>query len=404
MPCSLRFLLPRGRLASIGIPCALLLLILLPSPVEAEQVLPDRTELRYDQHPAHVRSRRGKIQRRKSIRRKSARRWKVHRRTAMRHRPAKKSRSVVRRRVARRPTARRHLRVKPGASTLRSVAKKLRRSSARPSRRHRRSRSLTSRPKITRPPSSIKARSAPRTTEPSRAAIRSQQTKEPKPARAPKTQIIEERRKIEKPVAEAYQPNSPWASANRWRGLVRRRVAEASPGLPARTEIYPNLGMLLRSLPDDGEVRVRNGIYVGRSAYAHEERLPEENRNVQVECWLHGVRQDTTNLKFEGNIELLLGTTDDPGTSRFMIAELPAGRDLPGEPGTFEPLRRRLHALLGSYPIRSEFRRMIPIRIVVEGSLFFDGWRGLTSSSSATGPSAPQPGTVWEIQPLVAIE
>lgn len=225
----------------------------------------------------------------------------------------------------------------------------------------------------------------------------------PKPVQTPKPKVVQEKKKIEKPVVEPYQPNSPWVSANRWRGLVRRHIAEESPGLAARTEIYPNLGMLLRSLPDDGEVRVRNGIYVGKNAYPHDERLPEETRNVQVDCWLHGIRQDTTNLKFEGNLELLVGTTDDPTTARFMIAEIPAGRDLPGEPGTFEPVRQQLRAMLGSYAIGREFKTMIPTRILVEGSLFFDGWRSLTSPTNTTGPSSPQLATVWEIQPVVSL-
>jgi len=172
--------------------------------------------------------------------------------------------------------------------------------------------------------------------------------------------------------------------------------------LPARLEIYPNLTLLLRSLPDDGDMRVRNGVYAGRNSYGYADRLPEEMRNVRVDCWLHGARQDTSDPRFEGNLELLLGTTDDPATCRFMIAEIPAGRDLPGEPGSFESVRQQVRALLGTYVIRSDFDAMIPTKIQVEGSLFFDGWRQ-SAMEQTTGPSAPRTATVWEIQPVVAV-
>lgn len=404
MPCSFRYLLPRGRLASIGLPCALLILVLLPSPIEAEQVLTDRIELRYDQRPSRVRTWRGKIQRRRSTRRRSVRRSLSRRRSAFRIRSQNRERRVASPPATRRPTVHRSVRARSGSTAVRSSTKKSRRPSARLARSRTRTRSTGTRSEVAQYTSPTTPRTTPQPSAPRDSTVRAQRTREPKPARTPKPKVVEEKKKIEKPVVEAYQPNSPWLSANRWRGLVRRRIAEESPGLAARTEIYPNLGMLLRSLPDDGEVRVRNGIYVGRNAYPHEDRLPEETRNVQVECWLHGVRQDTTNLKFEGNLELLVGTTDDPMTARFMIAEIPAGRDLPGEPGTFEPVRRQLRVMLGSYSIGREFKTMIPTHVIVEGSLFFDGWRTLAPPTNTTGPSAPRLATVWEIQPVVSIE
>ncbi len=403
MPCAFRFLLPRGGLAKISLPCLLFILLADPSPVEAEPILIDRADICYDQRPSRLRSWRGEIKRRRNVRRGRFKRKSLRRRHVQRLRPKARTSRLAHRPAIRRPAAHRSLTPRSRPHRVRSVVK--RRSHRSPSRLAH----VRKGPRATKP-AAPRARSTIATTpRPERPPLRVRDTL----ARAPRaitpkqpattTRATTPKPAPSKPVVEGYRPNSPWASANRWRGLARRSIAEERPGLAARVEVYPGLAMLLQSLPDDGEMRVRNGIYIGPNAYAHEERLPEEARHVQVDCWLHGVRQDTSNLRFEGTIELLLGTTSDPASSRFMIAEIPAGRDLPGEPGTFEMARNGLRALIGNYPIEREFRLMIPTSVVVEGSLFFDGWRGALAARQTTGSSAPQPITAWEIQPVVAI-
>lgn len=159
----------------------------------------------------------------------------------------------------------------------------------------------------------------------------------------------------------------------------------------------------MRTLPEDGEIRVRNGIYSGPDAIAHEERLEEERRNVRVTCWLYAIRHDTTDIKREGDIQLVLGSTNDATTAAFLIAEIPAADpNLTTGADPFENTRRSLGILLPTYTITSEFRPMLPMSVTVEGSLFFDGQRS-TESSGDTGPGWAKLTTVWEIHPLTAI-
>lgn len=205
------------------------------------------------------------------------------------------------------------------------------------------------------------------------------------------------------PLAPVRSIRPEWSSANRWRGLLKRSVAESSPGVPARPEVFTTLGGLMRTLPEDGEIRVRNGIYSGPDAIAHEERLEEERRNVRVTCWLYAIRHDTTDIKREGDIQLVLGSTNDATTAAFLIAEIPAADpNLTTGADPFENTRRSLGILLPTYTITSEFRPMLPMSVTVEGSLFFDGQRS-TESSGDTGPGWAKLTTVWEIHPLTAI-
>jgi hypothetical protein len=167
-------------------------------------------------------------------------------------------------------------------------------------------------------------------------------------------------------------------------------------------EHFANLGTLMRSLPEDGEIRVRYGLYPDTKTYIPQERIDPERRNIRVPCWLYAVRFDTVGKESERDIQLLVGTSNDSSSARYMVAALPG--ILPNTPDVtlFEQTRNQLLGLLGDYEITTTFRRMTPRQVTVEGSLFFNAARTVSTLDDPSG-KVLAPSTVWELHPVTSI-
>jgi hypothetical protein len=183
---------------------------------------------------------------------------------------------------------------------------------------------------------------------------------------------------------------------------VKRSVAQTYDGRNAPTEMYANLGALIKTLPEDGEIRVRYGIYTGSRTYGPMERMDVERRTVRVPCWIYAVKFDSAGERNERDIQILLGSSNDTSRAKYLIAEIPGPVENGLNEGIFERVRQQLGSLLPDQPLGSSFRRVTPQQVIVEGSLFFDGVRTLGRLDDPSG-SMPSPATVWEIHPVTSI-
>lgn len=189
-----------------------------------------------------------------------------------------------------------------------------------------------------------------------------------------------------------------------WRANVRRTVATTAAGTVAPFESFPTLGALLRTLPDQGEVRVRYGIYPGVKGQAPAKRFDQERRNVTVTCWLHGVRYDSASAdENDREVQLLVGTTADTATTTMMFARIPGplrgvGAALQDE---FTIAREQLADVVGERPA-PQWHWIPPRQVAVEGGLFFNGLRdpGIRNDAQRD-PTRPL--TVWEITPVISV-
>ncbi|MBX7217813.1 MAG: hypothetical protein K1X90_12670 [Candidatus Kapabacteria bacterium] len=192
--------------------------------------------------------------------------------------------------------------------------------------------------------------------------------------------------------------------ATGWRANVRRTVATTPAGTIAPFEAFATLGALLRTLPDQGEVRVRYGIYPGDRKNTQAKRFDQERRNVTVTCWLHGIRYDSASPdENDREVQLLVGTTADTATATMIFARIPGplwgvGAALQDE---FTIAREQLSDAVGTRPT-PEWRWITPRQVVVEGGMFFNGLRDPGIRNDAQRDPA-RPLTVWEIAPVVSV-
>lgn len=187
-----------------------------------------------------------------------------------------------------------------------------------------------------------------------------------------------------------------------WRGVDKRSLALGRNGTPVPMEEFSDLATFMGSLPDDGEIRVRYGIYPGARTIPLSSRFDRERRNIRVVCWLHSIRFDTTADENERDLQLLIGSTEDTNTAVFMYAEIPGPAPWESERNTFEAVRRQLAVLIGADSLLPEYTVRVPVQVTIEGALFFDGARD-AGRRYDPGRRRTQPLTVWELHPVTAI-
>lgn len=208
-----------------------------------------------------------------------------------------------------------------------------------------------------------------------------------------------------KKLTASQAPGKLVVSATGWRANVRRTVATTLAGTIAPFESFTTLGALLRTLPDQGEVRVRYGIYPGAKGNAPPKRFEQERRNVAVTCWLHGVRYDSASPdENDREVQLLIGTTADTATATMMFARIPGplrgvGVALQDE---FTIAREQLADVIGGGSPLPQWQWIPPRQIVVEGGIFFNGLRDPGIRNDAQRDPA-RPLTVWEITPVISV-
>ncbi len=162
------------------------------------------------------------------------------------------------------------------------------------------------------------------------------------------------------------------------------------------------MNSFLQTLPDDGEIRVRYGIYPGPKVVEHSTRFDRERRNVRVSCWLHGVATDSVEGDLTSPVRLLIGSSPDSSLAVFIYARLP-GADPARPSAARDSLLGRISPDLAPGLSPTEIIYLTPRPVVLEGALFFNGRRD-AGKRYDTGRSRTTPLTVWEIQPVVALE
>jgi len=178
-----------------------------------------------------------------------------------------------------------------------------------------------------------------------------------------------------------------------WR-TANGQIAQATP--------YNNLAQLLDSLPADAAMRTKYPQLVisaaappAQKAAVSGRRVPEEQHNVQVDCWLYHVR-----LEGDDDYHTIVGSSSSANTARFLNVEvsgLPArGKDR----ALLQKVRDELNNLVGQPIGKTKYTDVIPLRKVqVTGSLFFDA----DHRRGQIGPPPHNPQTVWEIHPVTSI-
>jgi hypothetical protein len=187
-----------------------------------------------------------------------------------------------------------------------------------------------------------------------------------------------------------------------YRKQAKTTIWRTPSGRIARAAPYRDLAQLLDSLPADAAMRTKYPNLVisaaappAQKAAVSGRRVPEEQHNVQVDCWLYHVR-----LEGDDDYHTIIGSSSAPKTARFLNVEvsgLPAsGKDR----ALLKKVRDQLISLVGQPVGKTKYTDVIPPRGVrVTGSLFFDA----DHRRGQIGPPPHNPQTVWEIHPVTSI-
>ena len=187
-----------------------------------------------------------------------------------------------------------------------------------------------------------------------------------------------------------------------YRKQAKTTIWRTASGQIARATSYAGLVQLLNGLPSDASMRSKYPNLVisaaappAQKAAVSGRRVPEEQHNVQVDCWLYHVR-----LEGDDDYHTIIGSSSSSKTARFLNVEvsgLPAsGKDR----AALKRVRDQLISLVGQPIGKTKYTDIVPPRKVrVTGSLFFDA----DHRRGQIGPPPHNPQTVWEIHPVTSI-
>jgi hypothetical protein len=187
-----------------------------------------------------------------------------------------------------------------------------------------------------------------------------------------------------------------------YRKQAKTTIWRTPSGRIARATPYPDLAQLLDSLPADAAMRTKYPNLVisasappAQKAAVPGQRVPEEQHNVQVDCWLYHVR-----LEGDDDYHTIVGSSSAAQTARFLNVEV-SGLPVSGKDrAALKKVRDQLTSLVGQPIPKTTYIDVIPPRKVrVTGSLFFDA----DHRRGQIGPPPDNPQTVWEIHPVTSI-
>jgi hypothetical protein len=191
---------------------------------------------------------------------------------------------------------------------------------------------------------------------------------------------------LERAVPFALKKRDSETFGGSWRASAKTSLSDAG------VQSYNRLSRLLATLEDDEFMRSEHEPRIT----AKSERVAEEERNVQVDCWLLGASREEDN-----DYHLIIGDrrneTDQDRMMTVEISGLPKG-------GPFREIlqvpREAYKEFFQGEPPSSSFR-VFPesIRVRVKGSLFFDKQHG----PGGVGHGIYKPNYVWEIHPVEEI-
>jgi hypothetical protein len=187
--------------------------------------------------------------------------------------------------------------------------------------------------------------------------------------------------------------------AGTYRAPVKTSIAKS----PALLKEYPDLSTLLQSLPKDSAMRDKYPALRRKAKKWPKQREPEEMVNVKIDtCWICAVSYER-GVDGDNDFHVILSNSPRRPFTKVMNAEV-AGLPKNGpDVSRLKTVRRKFLSFFLYTPPPGGFSPPSkPIRVRVEGSLFFDGHHG-ASGTSDPGPSWAKPRTVWEVHPILQI-
>ncbi|HEX9505501.1 MAG TPA: hypothetical protein VGA62_05800 [Acidimicrobiia bacterium] len=188
-----------------------------------------------------------------------------------------------------------------------------------------------------------------------------------------------------------------------YRAIAKTSVVRAASGRVAPAKAFTDLNALLAFLPTDAKMRaIYPKLVVDPSASvtiktkAPAARVPEEQRNVKVACWLYAARSEGDN-----DFHVIVGSSRDDANATFLNVEV-SGLPKAGHDRTLlQQARHHIEALLGSPPPKDRYdQRQPPLHVVVTGSLLFDA----DHYPHTIGPGTHKSASVWAIHPVISIQ
>jgi hypothetical protein len=188
--------------------------------------------------------------------------------------------------------------------------------------------------------------------------------------------------------------------AGDYRAIPKTSIARNGTKIASVKE-YKDLHSLLITLPQDATIRskypgLRKGV---KKPNWPAQREPEEIRNVRIKsCWIVSAKHEGGP---DGDHDFHVVVSNSPTNfSEVMNAEVSA---LPKtHTADFDTLRdvRALFLTLSTNPPSSSFTHLKPPKhVILEGSLYFDGFHG-AGKKNDPGPAWAKPQSVWEIHPI----
>jgi hypothetical protein len=173
------------------------------------------------------------------------------------------------------------------------------------------------------------------------------------------------------------------------------RAAAKTGVSPSKTEIFSQVGGVLKTLKPDAEMR-KMGI--GESS----PRIEIENRNVYIrDAYIFSIKKES-----DGDFHIIIGDVLADGTKvNMMNAEISG---LPRDTTTynFKVLRKSRSQLFGQFPelfgrtSKKTFLQPPYPHIAIRGSLFFDTHH----QAGEIGGANAKPTTVWEVHPITYLK
>lgn len=161
-------------------------------------------------------------------------------------------------------------------------------------------------------------------------------------------------------------------------------------------EKYADLRALLAALPSDQDMRAQADWSLDAAPTS---RLEAEDHNVEVKAYVVAVKPG------EADRDLHVIVSDGPsGTGKvFMNVEVSGLPVNHVDQSDFERARSQIRGLVPEVDHEAgRYIRLSGTKVVIQGSLFFDGDHH-AGCSSCPGPAYAKPKTVWEIHPLYSI-
>ncbi len=199
------------------------------------------------------------------------------------------------------------------------------------------------------------------------------------------------------PALACSQPDlGPEVYCGTYRGGPKTSFYKTADGRLGTFFHFDNLRDLLDYLLPDQEMRLLRAWRPD----GPQSRIAEERQNVEVPAYIVAVKPGED----DHDMHVIISNRSRGANRDFMTVEVSGlPRDRVNE-ADFARVRAEIRAILPETDtVSSDYIRIVPpARVLIRGSLFFDGDHGY-GCRSCPGPGWAKPMTVWEIHPVYSI-